>query len=95
MNIYIETDRLLSKAENMKETANFLKENMERIEKLIINLDTVWHGEAASIYIAKILFVKKQFETLYEFIMEYTEVICSIVREYENIEKELLFKMEW
>lgn len=94
MNIYIETDRLLGKAESMRETANYLKENMGRIENLIINLDTVWQGEAGRAYIAKILFVKKQFEALYDFIMEYAEVICSIVKDYENIEKEITFKME-
>lgn len=94
MHIYIETDSLLHKAENIRDTANALQENMKRIESFIINLDTVWKGEAGSAYIAKILFVKKQFEVLYDFITEYAEVIESIVQDYENTEQQIAFKME-
>lgn len=94
MNIYLETDGLISKADDMREIATYLNENMKKIENLVINLGLDWQGKSEIAYAAKILFVKKQFDTLYDFIIEYTETIYSIVNEYENIENQLLSQME-
>ena len=57
---------------------------MKKIENLVINLGIDWQGKSEIAYAAKILFVKKQFDTLYDFIIEYTEKIYSIVEMKKN-----------
>ncbi|MCH5314361.1 MAG: WXG100 family type VII secretion target [Eubacterium sp.] len=94
MNIFVDTEELKEKANSITEVAFELNENMNMIENLILNLGVEWHGKAEIAFAAKILFVKKQFETLYDFIIDYSETIKSIVNDYEDTENQLLLQME-
>lgn len=93
MNIFVDTELLKEKANSVMEVAYELNENMNRIENLILNLGTDWHGKSEVAFTAKILFVKKQFEALNDFFMDYSETIKAIVYEYENTETQLLSQM--
>ena len=90
VNLYVETEQLKAKANEIKEIANQLNENMNRIESLVLNLGLEWQGTSEIAYAAKILFIKKQFETLYQFLIDYSDAIMSIANEYEETEKQLI-----
>ena len=93
MNIFVDTELLKEKANSVMEVAYELNENMNRIENLVLNLGVEWHGKSEIAFTAKILFVKKQFEALNDFFMDYSETIKAIVNEYENTEIQLLSQM--
>ena len=94
MKVYIEIEELKRKADAMMEIASELNENMTRIENLVLNLGTQWQGRAELEFTAKLLFVKKQFDILNCFFIDYSQVIHSVVAEFEAVEEELLSKME-
>ncbi|MBQ8183849.1 MAG: WXG100 family type VII secretion target [Clostridia bacterium] len=93
MNITIDTDALL-KCSNSLENVNFeLKENMNRIEQLILGLGSEWQGDSGKMYQSKILFVKKQFEYMSNLIDEYTANIKTVSQNYDQVEKDIISKL--
>ncbi len=92
--IHADADQLKETADTMIRIADMLNTNMEHIESLVVNLGFEWQGQAAAAYTAKILIVKKQFEALYGFLTDSSEVIRLIADEYEENEKNLITQME-
>ena len=94
MNILVDTEQLKEKANSIAEIAYELNENMNKIENLILNLGVEWHGKSEIAFTAKILFVKTQFEALYNFFIDCSETIKAVANEYDNTESQLLSQME-
>lgn len=94
LDILVDTEQMKNKADAISEVAYEMKENMNRIENLVLNLSLVWKGQAEAEYAAKILYVKKRFGNLYQFIIDYSETIKTIANDYEDTENQLLSKLE-
>ena len=94
MSLYVETENLKKQADAMLDIAAEMRTNFTAIENLVLALGTQWQGKAELEYTAKILFVKKQFEALYNFLVDYAQVVHAAVEEYEEVEKIIITKME-
>ncbi|MGN1419679.1 MAG: WXG100 family type VII secretion target [Acutalibacteraceae bacterium] len=94
LNIFVDTEQMKGKADAVLNVAYELNENMNRIENLVLNLGCEWQGESERAFAAKILFVRKQFEALYGFLVDYAEVIKCAANDYENTENQILSQME-
>ena len=94
MNIYISPDELKRKANEIAVCASTMNENMIRIQNLILGLGVEWQGNAEKAFTAKLLFVKQQFDFLYDSFIDLSETITVIAGEYEETERQLLSKME-
>lgn len=93
MNIKIDTDVLL-RCSNTLLNVNFeLQENMNKIENLILGLGNEWQGDAAKAYQSNILFVKKQFEYMNEFITDYAQNLKNVSDMYDQAEKDIIAKL--
>ncbi len=93
MNIKIDTDALYRCSSTLLNVNFELQDNMNKIENLILGLGNEWQGDAAKAYQSNILFVKKQFEYMSEFITDYATNIKSVSETFDQAEKDIISKL--
>lgn len=94
MKISIDAIALVERANSIKDLSELLNSNMKNIEKTILSLDYEWQGKSELAYVAKILYVKKQFNILYEFLNELPLVLKTIAADYEELEQQIKMLLE-
>ncbi len=93
MKTQIDISRLNRYSEELYNINNQLDNNMQRIENLVLSLGSEWQGCAELAYVAKLLLVRKQFESLTDFINDYVYTLKSIAVDFEEVEKEIYNKI--
>lgn len=94
MHISIDTDELAKIVYNMETINRELSANMECIENLVLGLGFEWQGKAELAYEAKILYLKKQYGYLNEFINDYCMTIKGVINDYREVEKMIIKQLE-
>jgi uncharacterized protein YukE len=90
----IDTNEISKTSNEIKNIVSLLENNMQNIERMVLNLGLEWQGKAELSYVAKIIYLKKQFFMMCEFINEYIEILELLVSEMEQIEIEIQNQME-
>lgn len=93
MVVQVNTDQMISKGNEVKGIKNELRMNMEQIEQLVLGLSGEWQGEAERSFEQKILFVRKQFDSILSFFGEYADLLILFADSYDNLENEISAKI--
>lgn len=94
MKISIDIDEMINKIDIIEKIADDLQTNMQNIEQLIMDLGFDWQGKAELAYTAKILYIKKQFNSMYDFIIDYSIALKGIVNDYKVLESTIENQLE-
>lgn len=94
MKIEINVDGLEKNAIEIQRIVSELKTNMNHIENIVMSVEGEWQGAAELAYVAKILYLKKEFNLLYDFMIDFSQVLSTIANDYNELENNLKKKME-
>ena len=94
MKVNVIPDKLQSSATDIIFYNNELRNQMEQIEMLILSLNGDWQGDAERAFAGRILYVKNQFDHIYQFFDDYAELLKKLAAEYEENDKEISSKIQ-
>lgn len=94
MKVNVVPDKLQSSATDIIFYNNELRNQMEQIEMLILSLNGDWQGDAERAFAGRILYVKNQFDHIYQFFDDYAELLKKLAAEYEENDKEISSKIQ-
>ena len=94
MKISIDVDEMINRANAIEKISEELQMNMRNIEQLILNLGFEWQGNAELAYTAKILYIKKQFVSMYDLINDYSIVLKTAANDYKEVETTIKNQLE-
>ena len=93
MNIYVDTDVMVQKSNEIKVLTDELKKIMEEIELLVLSVNGEWQGDAEKAFSEKIIYVKKQFSHISTFFDDYADLLNKFAYVYEQQESEITSKI--
>ena len=94
MKVNVIPDKLQSSATDIIFYNNELRNQMEQIEMLILSLNGDWQGDAERAFAGRILYVKNQFDHIFQFFDDYAELLKKLAAEYEESDKEISSKIQ-
>ena len=94
MKINIDTYEMQQYSGDLQNIIFDLEKNMQRIEGIVLTLQSDWQGDSERIYSNKILVLKKQFSYLLEFVKNQSSLMKDISTDFEQTELNIKNKME-
>lgn len=91
--ISFDTEKMLEKYGEMLSITRQLQNNMNHIEKLVLELNGEWQGQAEKLFAEKIVFVNNRYQRITLFLEEYAEQLKKHAKIYETHEEELIQRL--
>ncbi len=95
MKVSVNTDELRERCSELRAVCNDLNGNMNRIETAVLSIGNEWQGESERAFVAKLLYIRQQFNDLTNFIEDCTNLMETFATQYEEHDKELSSKINF
>lgn len=91
--IAFDVERMNRMYQDLAETNQGILKNMKQIEQFVYSMEGEWQGDAQRAFAGKILYIKEQFQPLFRFLQELTELLKIQAELYEEQEDNIRKKL--
>ncbi len=93
MELYVDEEMLKQRLAEMRMVKDELKLVLNKIESAVLSTNGAWQGDAEKAYENKFILVKEQYESVIQFIENYTDMIEEFTDSYIEFENQLKQKI--